>query len=193
MRIKVLNLVVVTLVLSVGIILPEARANSASDREHQVKAAFLYNFINFVEWPKDKLAEEDTVITIGIIGKDPFGKAFEPIKNKKVKGKKVIVRRFGSYKELKGSSEQIKSVRQCHILFICSSEKENLKEVIGIVENHSVLTVGDMKSFLESDGIINFLMEDNKVRFEVNKTAAERAKLKIRSKLLRLAKRVIPK
>jgi len=167
-----------------------ARDDPASVREFQIKAAFLYNFINFVDWPKEKAASNNPII-IGIIGKDPFGKAFEPIKNKQVKGRKVLIKRFKDIEELKQSSEQIESLRKCYLLFICYSEKKKLSEIINLVKDHSVLIVGDMKDFLESGGIINFLMEDKKVRFEINNTAAKQAKLKIRSKLLRLAKRVI--
>ncbi len=193
MRTKAYSLIIITLALFAALIVPQARADSTSSREYRVKAAFLYNFINFVDWPKDKLSKENNSISIGIIGKDPFGNAFEPIKNKQVKGKKVVIKRLDGYKELKDSGEQIKSIRLCHLLYICPSEKEKVREIIDLIKDHNVLTVGDTKYFLETGGIINFLLEDNKVCFEVNKTAAERAELKIRSKLLRLAKRVIPK
>jgi Holliday junction resolvasome RuvABC DNA-binding subunit len=76
-------------------------------------------------------------------------------------------------------------------LFICSSEQKNLKEIIDLLKDHSVLTVADMQGFLESGGIVNFVIEENKVGFEINIAAAEHAKLKIRSQLLRLAKRIV--
>ena len=190
MRLKTSHFIVLCLVLLVVPTVLFARDDPASVREFQIKAAFLYNFINFVDWPKEKAASNNPII-IGIIGKDPFGKAFEPIKNKQVKGRKVLIKRFKDIEELKQSSEQIESLRKCYLLFICYSEKKKLSEIINLVKDHSVLIVGDMKDFLESGGIINFLMEDKKVRFEINNTAAKQAKLKIRSKLLRLAKRVI--
>ena len=168
-----------------------ARADSESSQEYQVKAAFLYNFINFVDWPEEKLAESKDSITIGIIGKDPFGKAFEPIRNKQVKGKEILIRRFKGFEQSQQSGAQIEAMRKCHLLFICRSEKKQLREIINSVKGRSVLAVGDVAGFLESGGIINFLMEDKKVRFEINNTAAKQAKLAIRSKLLRLAKRVI--
>jgi len=77
------------------------------------------------------------------------------------------------------------------LLFICRSEKEQLGKIINIVKDHNVLTVGDMNDFLESGGIINFVIDDQKVRFEINNNAAKQEKLNIRSKLLRLAKKVI--
>jgi len=190
MRNKAHILLVVVLFLFVVPIVLEAQTDSASSREYRIKAAFLYNFIKFVDWPKEKTTNNNS-ITIGIIGRDQFGMAFEPVDNKQVKGKKVIIKRFKGTEELKQSSGQIEAIRKCHLLFVCRSEKELLREIIDIVKCHSVLTVGDMKGFLESGGIINFLIEDEKVCFEINNTAAKQAKLEIRSKLLRLAKRVI--
>ncbi len=172
---------------------PKVYSESASSREYQVKAAFLYSFINFIDWPKEKLKEDDNEpILIGIIGKDPFGNAFEPIKNKQVKSKKVAVQRFKGFDETKNSVDEIEALGKCHLLYICPSEEENNSQIIEIVKKYSVLTVGDTQSFLDDGGIINFVMEENKVRFEINNSAAEQSKLNIRSKLLRLAKRVIP-
>ncbi len=183
-----------SLVLFVTSFVLRAQADTTASREYQVKAAFLYNFMNFADWPEEKLSDNNEPITIGIIGKDPFGDAFKPIQDKLVKGKKVVIQHFQGLEELKKSSEghpQIEAIRKCHLLFVCQSEKGVLKEIINWVKDYSVLTVGDMEDFLESGGIINFVMEDNKVRFEINVATARNAKLKIRSQLLRLAKRVI--
>ena len=192
MRIKACIFVVLALALFAAPISVQAQDDSAQNREYQVKAAFLYNFVKFVDWPKEKVADGNEPIIIGVIGKDPFGKAFDPIKNKQVKGKKVVINRFKGLEELRKSGEQIKAIRKCYLLFICSSEKEKLREIINLVKDDSVLTVGEVKGFLESGGIINFLVEGKKVAFEINNHASKQAKLKIRSKLLRLAKRVIP-
>ena len=188
MKIRAYILVVVVLVLFIG---SQARADPTASEEYQVKAAFLYNFVNFVDWPKEKVTDSNELITIGIIGSDPFGQAFEPLKNKQAKDKKVLIKQFVSLKESKLSSNQAEAVRKCHLLFVCSSEKEQLKEIINLVQGHSVLIVGDMDGFLESGGIVNFVIEDKKVHFEINNNAAKQSKLNIRSKLLRLAKRVI--
>lgn len=190
MRIKpyILLLTLFSLVLVAA---PRVRADSEKSKEYQIKAAFLYNFINFVDWPKEKVEDNDNLITIGIIGKDPFEQAFEPLKNKQAKGKKVLIKRFISFKESTLSTDQIEAIRKCHLLFICRSEKEQLRKIINIVKDHNVLTVGDMNDFLESGGIINFVIDDQKVRFEINNNSAKQAKLNIRSKLLRLAKKVI--
>ena len=194
-------LVVLALALLAAPIAPKTQAASAQSREYQIKAAFLHNFIKFVDWPKEKLPDGNEPIIIGIIGKDPFGNAFDPVKNKPVKGRKLVIKRFKSFEELKKNGEKNKSglkrqneaLRKCHLMFICSSEKESFEEIIETLEGSSVLTVQETAGFLESGGIINFLMEDKKVRFEINITAADRAGLKIRSKLLRLAKRTVEK
>ena len=199
MRIRNNNLVLLILVVIVVSIAPQVRADSAASKEYQIKAAFLYNFIKFVDWPKEKVSDANEPITIGIIGKDPFGKAFEPVKDKKVKNRKVVIKRFKGFEELNKSAEndrsklqqQIQAIRRCYVLYICPSEKEKLKEIVSWVKAHPVLTVAEAKGFLDIGGIINFLMEENKVRFEINVTAGERAKLKIRSQLLQLAKRVV--
>jgi hypothetical protein len=152
-----------------------------------------------VDWPEEKVADSNEPITICILGKDPFENAFAPLKGKQAKNRKVVIKRFKGFEELKNPSPKdkaemqriINAIRKCHVLFICSSEKEELKETINSVKNHSVLTVGETQGFLEAGGVINFLMEEEKVRFEINLAAARRAKLKISSKLLRLAKRVV--
>jgi hypothetical protein len=196
MRIKAYNLMVLVSVLLVVAIAMGTQADSQASREYQVKAAFLYNFIKFVDWQGEETADSNEPIIIGIIGKDPFGDAFEPVKDKPVKGRKVIVKWFKGLEELEKLSEkqsQIEAIGKCHLLFVCPSEKEKLGEIINLVKDYSVLTVADMQGFLESGGIVNFVIEENKVGFEINIAAAEHAKLKIRSQLLRLAKRVVEK
>jgi hypothetical protein len=171
---------------------PATGVDSASSQEYQVKAAFLYNFIQFVDWPEEKLTDSNKPIIIGIIGNDPFGNAFEPIKDKKVKNRAVVIKRFESFEKLKNLPEQeIETLKKCHLLFICSSEQKTLKEIIDTVKDHSVLTVGEMEGFLEAGGIINWFVEEKKIRFDINAVSAEQAKIEIRSNLLRLAKRVV--
>ncbi|MCJ7776820.1 MAG: YfiR family protein [Sedimentisphaerales bacterium] len=176
-----------------------ALADPTASREYQVKAAFLYNFIQFVDWPKEKMGDGNEPIIIGVIGKDPFGDAFDPIVDKEIHGKKLLVKRFMAFEELKKTGEkdkslldrEIESLRKCHLLFICSSEDKSISEILNSVKDHSVLTIGEVQGFLEAGGIVNFVMEEKKVRFEISITAAKGAKLKIRSQLLRLAKRVV--
>lgn len=202
----VASLLAALFLLNAGI--PETvRADAATEREYQLKAAFLYNFIMFIDSPRftssdDEAAEEaseaDKPILIGIIGKDPFGKAFEPLENREIRNRSVVVRRFEGLERLVDTTESEAerfphrdAVRQCHVLFICASERDHLRAILRPLMGHAVLTVGDFPGFLEAGGTINFVIEDKKVRFEVNLAAAERAKLEIRSRLLRLASRVI--
>ncbi|UCE98935.1 MAG: YfiR family protein [Planctomycetota bacterium] len=199
MKIKVYIFVVLVLTVVMVSRAAESQTDSAEGQEYQIKAAFLCNFARFVDWPKKKVEDVTEPMIFGIIGKDPFGDAFASLKDKQVRGSSIVIKRFGGFDEFKesvGKSKtelglKIEALRRCDLLFICTSEKKRVGEIISLVENYDVLTVGDMKGFLEAGGIINFLAEAEKVRFEINIVAAERAKLKIRSKLLRLARRVI--
>src|SRR4030042_2305788 len=159
MRIKAYNLIVLFFILFMALFVTKAQADPTTSREYQVKAAFLYNFIMFVDWPVEKMADINDPMIVGIIGSDPFGDAFEPVKDKKVKDKNVVLRRFKGLEELKKSAEkdsaqlnaQIKALKEYHVLFICSSEKIHLKEIISLVENNGVLTVADTDGFIEAD------------------------------------------
>ncbi len=194
MKIKIYIFVFLFLALFTA---PKAQADSASSREYQVKAAFLYNFIMFVDWTDEKMPAVNEPIIIGIIGKDPFGKAFDPVKDKQAKDRKVAVKRFKGLEELKKSGEaefnqELEAIRKCHLLFICPSEEKVVREIIDLIKDSNILTVGDMPKFLEAGGgIVNFVLEEQKVRFEIDANAANQAGLKIRSQLLRLATRVI--
>jgi len=186
----------------VTVVYAAPKSDPESVREYQIKAAFLYNFIRFVEWPRDKITDANDTITIGIVGKDPFGKAFEPILKKKIKGKQLTIEYFpqiGKYTEQYNNGLQKQnyedkygdSLKRCHLLFISPSEKKHVDRIIELVKDFPVLTVGETDGLLEAGAVIRFIKESKKVRFEINADAAELAKLKIRSQLLRLAKRVI--
>ncbi len=200
MRIKVYSLVVLAIAL-VAVSAAAVRAvDTVATLEYQVKAAFLYNFMRFIDWPAEEASSKEALV-IGIIGEDPFGDAFTPVKDKQVKGRDVVFKRFKGLGEMKKAGEkdqsafkqEIETVRKCHLLFICSSEKNNLGEIIQLLQGSPVLTVGEMDNLIESGGVIKFLMESKKVRFEISLTAAEKTGLKVRSQLLRLAKKVIGK
>jgi hypothetical protein len=199
MKIKAYSLMVLALALLVTPCVAEDRDGHAASREYRIKAGFLYNFMKFVDWPKEKVPDANTPLVIGIIGQDPFQDAFEPLQEKEAKDRKVVIQRFEGFVELEKSGKKKKDqphpksqdIQKCHLLFICPSERERIPDIIASVKDHSVLTVADTQGFLEAGGIINFIVEEQKARFEVNVTAAKQAKLQIRSQLLRLAKRVI--
>ena len=182
MRCRVIGTVVRFIVVigacAVATALPNAHAQSLSQREYEIKAAFLYNFIKFIDWPAQALPESSDTMTICVLGEDPFGEAIESIKDKPAKGKRLSVRRIQGVKELTA----------CHVLFVGSSEEKRLPQVMQSVQGLSVLTVGEMDEFVRQGGIINFVIEKNKVRFQINVDNASRAGLKLSSQLLSLAK-----
>lgn len=155
-----------------------AGVQSQTVHEYEIKAAFLYNFVKFVEWPNEALPETSDTITVCVLGDDPAGEALESINGKTVKARRLVVRRI----------QPIKGIESCHVLFISSSEESRLPQVMQNLHGSSVLTVGEMERFIPSGGIINFVIERNKVRFEINPNGAERARLKLSSQLLSLAR-----
>jgi hypothetical protein len=165
-------------------------------KEYEVKAAFMYNFLKFVDWPEGKTAKSGKQMIIGIIGENPFGPAVDIFKDKTVEDRSLIVKQFEGIHQLEGmaekdKNERIEAIKECYLLFICPSEQKQVREIIDIVGKSGVLTVGDTREFIESGGVIGFVLEDNKIRFDISIPAAEKAGLKIRSQLLRLAKRVV--
>jgi hypothetical protein len=170
---------------------PVQAATQVSE-EHQIKAAFLYNFIKFVEWPKDRFSGDKDPIVIGVVGKDPFGEVLDQVAQKPVKDRPLVIHRFPSVSSESADPvhPQLDQIRKCHMLFICPSEKKVNKRLTAAVEDVALLTVGDTPGFLEEGGMINFLVEERKVRFEIGLAKVRSAKLDISSQLLRLAKRV---
>src|SRR5437868_14758060 len=152
---------------------PGVRAQSASQREYKIKAAYLYNFIKYVDWP----SYGDT-ITIGVLGSDPFGTALAPLSGKVVKGRRLLIKHLDSVRE----------AQQCQIIFVSSPERQRLQEIFESLRSARVLTVGETQGFADGGGIINFIEENNKVRFEINEEAARRTGLNISSELLKLAR-----
>ena len=143
--------------------------------------------------------ESDKSIILGIIGKDPFQDAFVLLKDNKAKNRKFIVKYFKGFSEFSDGDEkaalhpEIENIKTSDILFICSSERRYVRNILEPIRKENILTIADTQDFLEKGVIINFTLEKNKVRFEINTAGAERANLIIRSKLLRLAERIIMK
>jgi hypothetical protein len=198
MKNKIYSLVVLFLTLSVTSVAANANEDSISGQEHQIKAAFLYNFVMFTDWPQSKVAEPNT-ITIGLLGEHPFGNAFDPIKDKTVKNQRLIIKNLGRFRKSFPQNDAgklefvnyIEQLRKCHVLFICDSERENFKAIIDAVKGHGVLTVGETADFLDFNGIITFIPGTDKTVFEVSQKVCEEEGLKISSKVLRLARKVI--
>lgn len=148
--------------------------------EYEIKAAFLYSFPSFVEWSPQALPDSATSLTIGILGDDPFGDALKPFAGKTVHGRSVVIRR----------STRLQELPLCHVLFICESERRYLPQIMEHLSGRSVLTVGEMEGFAEAGVIISFYQSRNRVRFEINAAAAERAGLRLSAKLLKLGRLV---
>ncbi len=155
-----------------------AAAPSPEAREFQIKAVFLYNFAQFVDWPPEAFADAQAPLVIGILGDDPFGASIdEAVRGEKVNNRPMEIRRFRDTDDFS----------KCHILFISQSEAGRLEEVLGKLRGRSILTVSDIEGFSKDGGIIRFVMENSKVRLRINLEASKQARLRISSKLLRPA------
>jgi YfiR/HmsC-like len=159
-----------------------AEVQDATSGEYQIKAAFLFHFAQFVDWPPEAFKQADSPITYCTIGQDPFRGALDASLNGKTLGARPLrVRHITQVEEILG----------CHVLFIGSEEKKLLPAALAGADNSATLTVGESEHFTQDGGMIGFCLEDNKIRFEINLRAAEHARLKISARLLALAKNVI--
>jgi hypothetical protein len=152
-----------------------ARALPASSQEYEVKAAFLYKFGNFVEVP----VAVGAPFVVTVLGDDPFGDALDNmVRGKTIEGRPVQVRRTHNVEEAAHSG----------IVYISASEKGRLPEILNAFRNTRALTVGDVDGFAAAGGMIGFVVEQKRVRFEINPGAAEQAGIRINAKLLNLAR-----
>ena len=146
--------------------------------EYQVEATYLYNFGRFVEWPAKGTTAQTGSFTICVLGKDPFGRALDAtLAGETIGNQRVAARRI--------SSPQMSA--DCQILFISSSEANQLNKIIEALDKTAVLTVSDIPQFSQRRGMIQFVLEENRIRFEVNLTASQRAGLTLSSELLKVA------
>jgi len=155
------------------------RGDDSSMRgEYEVKAAFLFNFAKFVEWPVEAFESSESPLVIGVLGKDPFGSILDrTVSGKKVRGRKCDVMRC----------KDVRDALFCHVLFVGESEQSRVAQVLQELQGTNVLMVGEMDKFIQSGGTIRFRMIENRVRFEINPAAAERNQLRMSSKLMKLA------
>jgi hypothetical protein len=151
-------------------------------REYTIKAVFLFNFTQYVDWPRTSFTNGEKVFVIGVLGADPFGKYLEEVvSGEKVKGLPIVIRRYADVKDVKG----------CHILYINYKESGQLKHILNTLPKQ-VLTVSDVEGFAREGGMIRFLTEHNKIRLRINLQGVREGDLNISSKLLRLAEIVNP-
>ncbi len=153
-------------------------------REYQLKAAFLFNFSQFVEWPSSAFSSAKAPIVIGILGEDPFGTYMDEIvQGEEVNGRPLVIQRYHTAEEIK----------QCHILFINLAKANKQEQTIASLKGKSILSVGESTNFIKEGGMIKFSMIENKIHFQINPEAAKDAGLIVSSKLLRLAEITVPK
>ncbi len=145
--------------------------------EYEAKAAFLFNFVKFVEWPAHAFADSNAPLIIGVVGDDMSSRVIEELIDGKIAGgRRLVVRRFPSFKAL----------TYCHMIFVRSSENDRTRQTLADA-NPGALTVGETEGFAGLGGMINFMIVNGKLKLEINQASAERAGLRISAKLLSLA------
>ena len=156
----------------------QAPTRSAPVPEYQIKAVFLFNFAQFVEWPAGTFPDSGGPLVIGVLGEDPFGPYLdETVRGETAHGHRIDVRRL----------ERLGEITDCHILFVSRGELYRLDEILAALKGRSVLTVGDAEGFAARGGMIRFVTDRNRIRLRINLEAARAADLTLSSKLLRPA------
>ncbi|HEX2966170.1 MAG TPA: YfiR family protein [Syntrophorhabdaceae bacterium] len=157
-----------------------SQAGEPTFSEYEIKAGFIYNFPKFMEWPIDSIRDEKRPLTLCISGMDPFGSSLSAISSKTAQNRKLEIKELGKSRDFK----------TCNIVFISSSEKESLPQLIDTLKNSPIVTIGDNTGFAQGGVMINLVMDDDRVKFEINTESARRARIVISSKLLKLAKTI---
>lgn len=158
-------------------------AQTTPAREYQIKAAFLYNFAQFIEWPPNAFPDAGTPLVIGVLGDDPFGNFLdETVRGEKVHNRPLVVQRFS----------RVEDITTCHVLFISRSESAQLDEILQKLKGRSILTTGDVDGFARRGGVVRFTTEKGKIRLRINLEAARAENVTISSRLLKLADIVQP-
>jgi len=163
-----------------GMLCPSAPAAEGIG-EGDVKAAFVLNFIKFVEWPASAFHSPEDPIVLSVLGNDPAAASLASLDGKKVSGRRVVVRKVPG----------LSALERCHVLFVGASEKAALASVLAAVQRWPALTVADFEGFAGRGGTIGFIRRDNRVGFEINEESARKAGLKVSAKLLYLGK-IVP-
>jgi len=162
---------------------PSLAAQTGAATEYQVKAVFLFNFAQFVDWPADAFSSPTTPLVIGVLGDDPFGDFLDQnVRHEQLGGRPFQVRRYQSVDEIK----------TCHILFISRPNADRPEEILAGLRRRPLLTVSDADGFALRGGMIRFVTDRSRIRLQLNLEAAEAAHLSISSKLLRVAEIVTP-
>jgi hypothetical protein len=168
----------VAVVAAVGLCASGAAAEDPRFSEYALKAAFLYNLLDFVDWPEGALAEHDATLTLCVSGEDPFGSALDFFEGKPVKQRSLRIRRIAGSGSLSG----------CAMVFVSESQADDARRILKPISRSPVLTVADVRGFTRRGGMVALLLVGDQVRIEINVLAARSAGLSISSKLLRLSR-----
>ena len=170
------QLAALAFVAVLGVAVDPAAGASRAMREYDLKAAFLYNFAQFVEWPADAFESAEAPFVIGIVGTDPFGHSLDEIvAGESVHGHPIVVRRWRTLEE----------IGPAHVLFVSRAQAGRIPNLATVVDDRSVLTVGDGDDFATRGGIVGFVVAGNHLRLVINVARARAANLTISSQLLR--------
>jgi len=154
------------------------RAQGSKPTDYDVKAVYLYNFVHFVEWPASVTTAKKDSFTVCVLGEDPFGPVLDTaLAGETIGGKSVLAERISNPQES----------GDCQILFLSSAEEVRLSKILEALNQHAVLTVSDIPHFSQRGGMIQFVTEGKKVRFEINIAAVKNAGLTLSSDLLKVA------
>ena len=165
-------------VLSCWLLSAKAEADPQAATENSVKSAFLYKFTHFVDWPPETMGEAGDPFPMCVMGRDELADVLEQdVDGRTARNRPIVVRRIESVEETQG----------CHLLFIGWLKLEKIERILGALGRKSILTVGDVKGFAQRGGMINLTKDGKRLRFEVNRRAAERAGIRFSSQLLKLA------
>lgn len=178
---KKIFIILLLLLVGCAVTAPSLRGEERKPGEYEVKAAFLYNIGKFIEWP-ERRGENKEYLIVGILGHDCFEGKLEMLRGKKIRGRKIVIRKISS----------VNGAKNCDILFISSSEKTRIDLILRELANKPVLTVGDTDSFAEKGVMVNFYIENERIRFAINNEAARRADVRIHSNLLTLGRIISP-
>jgi len=158
-----------------------ARAQAPDNLEYKIKAAYLYNLIKFVDWPSSSFLSDTSELSICVLGQSPLNNELLPLQERSLKGRQLRVRILLNLDE----------VQSCHLLFISKNQREQMASVLARLQQRPVLTVSEIESFIDSLGMIGFILRDNAVKIEANVDVAEKSSLFLHSDLLEVCVRVI--
>jgi len=172
------HVLIKSIVLSFSLVFAIGLKCHAQPTEYQIKAAFIYNFARFTDWPPAAFVASDSPMVIGVLGKNVFGDDLaNTVNGKSIDGHPLQFKHFDS----------IADAAHCQVLFISASHKEDLPKILQQLQGNSTLTISETDGFIEAGGMIYLEIIDQKVRFEINNETAKKAGLNISSKLLSLA------